>query len=153
MKVKTIDVVNAYNILVSVKVAALSDDAALAIWHNMIAFRPIVENYNKSIEETQKSLQDEEFEKMQDRAQAYNVKLKEYQKEGKEPTDDMKAEAVKINNFFNERNSKAEKLFSELKNTENDIVVDLVEETEMLKALKSSDKGYDALMAASWLVK
>jgi hypothetical protein len=50
MKVKTIDVVNAYNILVSVKVAALSDDAALAIWHNMIAFRPIVENYNKSIE-------------------------------------------------------------------------------------------------------
>jgi hypothetical protein len=90
---------------------------------------------------------------MQDRAQAYNVKLKEYQKEGKEPTDDMKVEAVKINNFFNERNSKAEKLFSELKNTENDIVVDLVEETEMLKALKSSDKGYDALMAASWLVK
>ena len=153
MKVKTIDVVNAYDVLVSVKVAALSDDAALAVWHNLKGFRSIVENYNKSIEVAQKSLQDEEFEKMQDRAQAYNVKLKEYQKEGKEPTDDMKVEVAEINKFFNERNSKAEKYFNELKNTVNDIDVDLVEETEMLKALKSSDKGYAALMTVSWLVK
>ena len=67
MKVKTIKAVEAYRTLKMLKVAGMSAEAMLAVWKNLKALRPVSEAYDKDIEEVRATLQDAEFEKMQQR--------------------------------------------------------------------------------------
>ena len=80
MKTKTIRAVEAYKILKELKVAGMSDEAMLAVWKNLKALRPISENYDKDIEEVRTTLQDKEFEAMQQRV----VKAQEVERRAKE---------------------------------------------------------------------
>lgn len=138
---KTKEIINAYNIIKDIKVGSLNDEAALAIWKNVKAFRPIVEEYNKSVEEAKKSLNDDELKAMSERAQKFNEKTKEYQN-GNLP-EELQKEKAEIEKFFISRNAKAEKYFAELGDAEVDIDVQKVEETEMLKALKENGKTFE----------
>lgn len=148
---KTKEIINAYNIISNIKVASLTDDAALAIWKDVKVFRPIVEEYNKSVEEAKKSLNDDELKAMSERAQKFNEKTKEYQN-GNLP-EELQKEKAEIEKFFISRNAKAEKYFAELGDAEVDIDVQKVEETEMLKALKENGKTFEDMNALEWLLK
>lgn len=148
---KTKEIINAYNIIKEIKVGSLNDEVALAIWKNVKAFRPIVEEYDKSVEEAKKSLNDDELKAMSERAQKFNEKTKEYQN-GNLP-EELQKEKAEIEKFFISRNAKAEKYFAELGDAEVDIDVQKVEETEMLKALKENGKTFEDMTALEWLLK
>lgn len=153
MKVKTKDVVAAYKVIKDFKVGAMNDENALAVWRNIKAFRPIEEEYDKNIEDAGKSLQDEEYKAMADRAQKYNEKLAKYQQEGKPVTEEMKEEVTAINTFFAERNEKMGKFVTELQSKEVDIDVATIDESEMLKALKANDKSFEDMTVLEWLLR
>ena len=87
MKIKTIKAVEAYRTLKMLKVAGMSDEAMLAVWKNLKALRPVSEAYDKDIEEVRATLQDEDFEKMQQRVK----EAQELERRAKEEVRDMTA--------------------------------------------------------------
>jgi aspartate/methionine/tyrosine aminotransferase len=100
MKIKTIDAVNAYKEIKDLKVNSLGDEAALAVWRTLKSMRPVADEYNKSVEDVYKSLQDKEYISMTERAQTYNTTLAKCEEENKPITKDMLSEVKVINDFF-----------------------------------------------------
>lgn len=153
MKVKTIKAVEAYRALKTLKVGCINDDAMLAVWRNLKALRPISENYDKDIEEVRTTLQDKEFEAMQQRV----VKAQEVERRAKEEARDMteaeKREITEINAWFAAWNKKGEEYFKSL--AEKEVEVDVVEfeAEELLKAFKASDKTFEEVEKLAWLTK
>lgn len=151
MKTKTIRAVEAYKILKELKVAGMSDEAMLAVWKNLKALRPICEAYDKDIEEVRTTLQDKEFEAMQQRV----VKAQDVERRAKEEDRDMteaeKREIAEINAWFATWNKKGEEYFKSLAEKEVEITVELLDATELLKALKGSDKTFEDVEKLDWL--
>lgn len=151
MKTKTIRAVEAYKILKELKVAGMSDEAMLAVWKNLKALRPICEAYDKDIEEVRTTLQDDEFEAMQQRV----VKAQELERKVKEEDRDMteaeKREIAEINAWFATWNKKGEEYFKSLSEKEVEITVELLDATELLKAFKGSDRTFEDAEKLNWL--
>ena len=151
MKTKTIRAVEAYKIPKELKVAGMSDDAMLAVWKNLKALRPVSEAYDKDIEEVRTTLQDKEFEAMQQRV----VKAQEVERKAKEEARDMtkaeKREIVEINAWFAAWNKKGEEYFKSLSEKEVEITIEPLDATELLKAFKGSDKTFEDAEKLDWL--
>ena len=153
MKVKTIKAVEAYRALKTLKVSSMSDEAMLAVWKNLKALRPVSETYDKDIEEVRATLQDEEFEKMQQRvkeAQEVERKIKE---EARELTEAEKQEISEINAWFAAWNKKGEEYLKELAEKEVKVDIDSLDATELLKAFKGSDRTFEDAEKLAWLTK
>ena len=153
MKVKTIKAVEAYRALKTLKVSSMSDEAMLAVWKNLKALRPVSETYDKDIEEVRATLQDEEFEKMQQRvkeAQEFERKVKE---EARELTEAEKREIAEINAWFVAWNKKGEEYLKELAEKEVKVDVAEFEAEELLKAFKAFDKTFEEVEKLAWLTK
>ena len=151
MKTKTIRAVEAYKILKELKVAGMSDEAMLAVWKNLKALRPISENYDKDIEEVRTTLQDKEFEAMQQRvvkAQEIERKAKE---EARELTEAEKREIAEINAWFATWNKKGEEYFRSLAEKEIEIAIEPLDATELLKAFKGSERTFEDAEKLDWL--
>ena len=116
MKIKTIKAVEAYRTLKMLKVGSMSDEAMLAVWKNLKALRPVSETYDKDIEEVRATLQDAEFEKMQQRVK----EAQEVERRAKEEVRDMtaaeKREIAEINSWFAAWNKKGQECFLKLSN-------------------------------------
>lgn len=153
MIVKTIKAVEAYRALKTLKVAGMSDEAMLAVWKNLKALRPISETYDKDIEEVRATLQDEEFEKMQQRVKEAQELERKVKEEARDMNEAEKREIVEINTWFAAWNKKGEEYFKEL--AEKEVKVDVVEfeAEELLKAFKASDKTFEEVEKLSWLTK
>ena len=151
MKTKTIRAVEAYKILKELKVAGMSDEAMLAVWKNLKALRPICEAYDKDVEEVRTTLQDKEFEAMQQRV----VKAQEVERRAKEEDRDMteaeKREIAEINTWFTAWNKKGEEYFKSLSEKEVEITIELLDATELLKAFKGSDRTFEDAEKLDWL--
>ena len=153
MKVKTIKAVGAYRALKALKVGSMSDEAMLAVWKNLKALRPISETYDKDIEEVRATLQDEEFEKMQQRVKEAQEVEQQAKKESRGMTEAEKREIAEINAWFAAWNKKGEEYLKEL--AEKDVKVDIVEidVEELLKAFKMSDKTFEEVEKLAWMTK
>ena len=153
MKVKTIKAVEAYRALKTLKVGGMSDDAMLAVWKNLKALRPVSETYDKDIEEVRATLQDEEFEKMQQRVKEAQEVERKVKEEARELTEAEKQEIAEINTWFAAWNKKGEEYLKEL--AEKEVKVDVVEfeAEELLKAFKASDKTFEEVEKLAWLTK
>lgn len=153
MKVKTIKAVEAYRTLKMLKVAGMSDEAMLAVWKNLKALRPVSEAYDKDIEEVRATLQDEEFEKMQQRVKEAQEVEQQAKKESRGMTEAEKREIAEINAWFAAWNKKGEEYLKEL--AEKDVKVDIVEidVEELLKAFKMSDKTFEEVEKLAWMTK
>lgn len=153
MKVKTIKAVEAYRALKALKVGGMSDEAMLAVWKNLKALRPVSETYDKDIEEVRATLQDEEFEKMQQRVKEAQELERKVKEEDRDMTEAEKREIAEINAWFAAWNKKGEEYFKEL--AEKEVKVDVVEfeAEELLKAFKASDKTFEEVEKLSWLTK
>ena len=153
MKVKTIKAVEAYRTLKMLKVAGMSDEAMLAVWKNLKALRPISETYDKDIEEVRATLQDAEFEKMQQRVKEAQEVERKVKEEARELTEAEKREIAEINEWFAAWNKKGQEYFKEL--AEKDVKVDIVEidVEELLKAFKLSDKTFEEVEKLAWMTK
>ena len=153
MKVKTIKAVEAYRALKTLKVGGMSDDAMLAVWKNLKALRPVSETYDKDIEDVRATLQDEEFEKMQQRmkeAQEVERKVKE---EDRDMTEAEKREISEINAWFAAWNKKGEEYLKSLAEKEVEVKIDLLDTAELLKAFKGSDRTFEDAEKLDWLTK
>ena len=117
MKIKTIKAVEAYRTLKMLKVAGMSDEAMLAVWKNLKALRPISETYDKDIEEVRATLQDAEFENMQQRVKEAQEVERKVKEEARELTEAEKHEIAEINAWFAAWNKKGQE----------DVKVDIVE--------------------------
>lgn len=153
MKVKTIKAVEAYRALKTLKVGGMSDEAMLAVWKNLKALRPVSETYDKDIEEVRATLQDEEFEKMQQRVKEAQEVERKVKEEARELTEAEKQEIAEINTWFAAWNKKGEEYLKEL--AEKEVKVDVVEfeAEELLKAFKASDKTFEEVEKLAWLTK
>ena len=153
MKVKTIKAVEAYRALKALKVAGMSDEAMLAVWKNLKALRPVSEAYDKDIEEVRATLQDAEFEKMQQRVKEAQEVERKVKEEARELTEAEKREIAEINAWFAAWNKKGQEYFKEL--AEKEVKVDIVEidVEELLKAFKLSDKTFEEVEKLAWMTK
>ena len=153
MKVKTIKAVEAYRALKTLKVGGMSDDAMLAVWKNLKALRPVSEAYDKDIEEVRATLQDEDFEKMQQRVKEAQEVERRAKEEVRDMTDAEKREIAEINTWFAAWNKKGEEYLKEL--AEKEVKVDVVEfeAEELLKEFKASDKTFEEVEKLAWLTK
>lgn len=151
MKVKTIKAVEAYRALKTLKVGGMSDDAMLAVWKNLKALRPVSETYDKDIEEVRTTLQDEEFEKMQQRVK----EAQELERRAKEDVRDLtaaeKQEISEINAWFAAWNKKGEEYFKSLSEKVVEVDIDLLDAAELLKAYKGSDRTFEDAEKLDWL--
>lgn len=153
MKVKTIKAVEAYRALKTLKVAGMSDEAMLAVWKNLKALRPVSETYDKDIEEVRATLQDEEFEKMQQRVKEAQEVERKVKEEARELTEAEKQEIAEINTWFAAWNKKGEEYLKELAEKEVKVDVAEFEAEELLKAFKASDKTFEEVEKLAWLTK
>ena len=153
MKIKTIKAVEAYRTLKMLKVAGMSDEAMLAVWKNLKALRPVSEAYDKDIEEVRATLQDEEFEKMQQRVKDAQEVERRAKEEARDMTDAEKREIAEINGWFAAWNKKGQEYFKEL--AEKEVKVDIVEidVEELLKAFKMSDHTFEEVEKLAWMTK
>lgn len=153
MNIETIKAVEAYRALKTLKVAGMSDEAMLAVWKNLKALRPISETYDKDIEEVRATLQDEEFEKMQQRVKEAQEVERKVKEEARELTEAEKHEIAEINAWFAAWNKKGQEYFKEL--AEKEVKVDIVEidVEELLKAFKLSDKTFEEVEKLAWMTK
>ena len=153
MKIKTIKAVEAYRTLKMLKVAGMSDEAMLAVWKNLKALRPISETYDKDIEEVRATLQDAEFENMQQRVKEAQEVERKVKEEARELTEAEKHEIAEINAWFAAWNKKGQEYFKEL--ADKEVKVDIVEidVEELLKAFKMSDKTFEEVEKLAWMTK
>lgn len=153
MNIETIKAVEAYRALKMLKVAGMSDEAMLAVWKNLKALRPVSEAYDKDIEEVRATLQDAEFEKMQQRVKEAQEVERKVKGEARELTEAEKREIAEINAWFAAWNKKGQEYFKEL--SEKEVKVDIVEINvdELLKAFKMSDHTFEVVEKLAWMTK
>lgn len=153
MKVKTIKAVEAYRALKTLKVGGLSDEAVLSVWKNLKALRPISESYDKDIEEVRVTLQDEEFEKMQQRVKEAQELERKVKEEDRDMTEAEKREIAEINAWFAAWNKKGEEYLKSLAEKEVEVKIDPLDTAELLKAYKGSDRTFEDAEKLDWLTK
>ena len=153
MKVKTIKAVEAYRILKNLKVSGMSDDAMLAVWKNLKALRPVSKTYDKDIEEVRATLQDEEFEKMQQRVKEAQERELHAKEEARDMTAAEKREIAEINAWFAAWNKKGEEYFKSLAEKEVEVDIDSLDAAELLKSFKGSDRTFEDAEKLDWLTK
>ena len=153
MKVKTIKAVEAYRALKTLKVSSMSDDAMLAVWKNLKALRPVSETYDKDIEEVRTTLQDKEFEKMQQRVKEAQEVERKVKEEDRDMTEAEKREISEINAWFAAWNKKGEEYLKSLAEKEVEVKIDLLDTAELLKAFKGSDRTFEDAEKLDWLTK
>lgn len=151
MKVKTIKAVEAYRALKTLKVGGMSDDAMLAVWKNLKALRPVSETYDKDIEEVRVTLQDEEFEKMQQRVKEAQELERKVKEEVRDMTEAEKREIAEINTWFAAWNKKGEEYLKSLAEKEVEVKIDPLDAAELLKAFKGSDRTFEDAEKLDWL--
>ena len=131
----------------------MSDEAMLAVWKNLKALRPVSETYDKDIEEVRATLQDEEFEKMQQRVKEAQELERNVKEEVRDMTEAEKREIAEINAWFAAWNKKGEEYFKELAEKEVKVDIDSLDATELLKAFKGSDRTFEDAEKLDWLTK
>ena len=151
MIVKTIKAVEAYRALKTLKVGGMSDDAMLAVWKNLKALRPVSEAYDKDIEGVRATLQDEEFEKMQQRVKEAQEVERRAKEEVRSMTDAEKQEISEINAWFAAWNKKGEEYLKSLAEKEVEVKIDPLDAAELLKAYKGSDRTFEDAEKLDWL--
>nr|DAI28397.1 MAG TPA: hypothetical protein [Caudoviricetes sp.] len=151
MKVKTIKAVEAYRALKALKVGGMSNEAMLAIWKDLKVLRPIAEAYDKDIEEVRATLQDEEFEKMQQRVKEAQELERRAKEEVRSMTDAEKQEISEINTWFAAWNKKGEEYLKSLAEKEVEVKIDPLDAAELLKAYKGSDRTFEDAEKLDWL--
>jgi len=151
MKIKTIEAVLAYKQLKEIKVNKLNDETMLAIWKDIRVLRKVAEEYDKDVKEASNSLQDDEFKSMQKRL--IEAQRRSAQSSDEEMTEDEKKDVIEINSYFEDFNKKGETYFKELADKEIELELELVDSSEILKALKGADKTLESAIELEFIMK
>ena len=150
-EIKTIQAVNAYNILTNFKATDLSDDTLMALWNDLKLMRPITDEYNKSVEEVKKSLQDDTYNTMVERVRIAQEREQKVKDGTYTLTEDDIKDTKEINEYFANFNTKGEEYINKLSDAEIDIDIKKISKEDFLKFMKTSDNNWNAMLKLDFL--
>ena len=153
MKIKTIQAVNAYNILKDFKVSNLNEDSIISLWSDLKLFRPIADEYNKTVEDTKKTLQDDKYNEMVQRVKVAQERESKVNSEGYVMTEDDIKDTKEINEYFAEFNKKGNEYFKSLEDTEIDLDIKTISNEELIKVMKETNNGFETMLKLDFITE
>ena len=153
MKIKTIQAVNAYNIIKDLKVSNLNEDSIVSLWSDLKLFRPIAEEYNKTVEDTKKTLQDDKYNEMLQRVKIAQERESKVNTEGYVMTEDDIKDTKEINEYFAEFNKKGNEYFKSLEDTEVDLDIKTISNEELIKVMKETNNGFETMLKLDFITE
>lgn len=152
VKIKTIDAVNAYEALKSLKLSTIDDDMMINIWRNIKMLRKISEEYKKDVEDSRNAINDDEFNNMQHRLHLARIREEKVKNGEYTLTNEDRNDVNEINEYFAKYSSKVEKFNKEI--DEKEVTLDIIKITDndFLKVLKANDKDFSYMEQFEWMI-
>ena len=135
-EMKTIDIVNAYNVLNAAKLSKLADADKFTVIRAMRALKPIYTGYEDAVKDAQERLKPEDFDALQRRAADWNATHKD--KQLKDLTPEERTTLEGINTAFRDYTSKVEECIRDLAETERELTHTRLTEEAFGKLLESN---------------
>ena len=152
VKIKTIDAVNAYEALKSLKLSTIDDDMMINIWRNIKMLRKISEEYKKDIEDSRNAINDDEFNNMHQRLHLARIREEKVKNGEYTLTNEDRNDVNEINEYFAKYSAKVEKFNKEI--DEKEVTLDIIKITDndFLKVLKANDKDFSYMEQFEWMI-
>lgn len=113
---KTIDIVNAYNVLNAAKLTKLADADKFTVIRAMRQLKPIYTGYEDAVKDAQERLKPEDFDALQKKAADWNATHKD--KQLKDLTPEERTTLDGINAAYRDYTSKVEECIRDIAETE-----------------------------------
>ena len=152
VKIKTVDAVNAYEALKSLKLSTIDDDMMINIWRNIKMLRKITEEYKKDIEDSRNVINDDEFDKMQNRLHLARLREEKVKNGEYTLTNEDRNDVNEINEYFAKYSAKVEKFNKEIDNKEVALDIIKITDNDFLKVLKANDKDFSYMEQFEWMI-
>lgn len=152
VKIKTIDAVNAYEALKSLKLSTIDDDMMINIWRNIKTLRKISEEYKKDIEDSRNAINDDEFNNMHQRLHLARIREEKVKNGEYTLTDEDRNDVSEINEYFAKYSAKVEKFNKEIDEKEVTLDIIKISDNDFLKALKANDKDFSYMEQFEWMI-
>ena len=135
-EMKTIDIVNAYNVLNAAKLAKMQDTDKFTVIRAMRALKPIYTGYEDAVKDAQERLKPEGFDDLQRRAADWNATHKD--KKLTDLTPEERTTLDGINAAYRDYTSKVEECIRDLAETERELTHTRLTEDAFGKLLESN---------------
>ena len=152
VKIKTIDAVNAYEALKSLKLSTIDDDMMIHIWRNIKTLRKISEEYKKDIEDSRNAINDDEFNNMHQRLHLARIREEKVKNGEYTLTNEDRNDVSEINEYFAKYSAKVEKFNKEIDEKEVTLDIIKISDNDFLKALKANDKDFSYMEQFEWMI-
>ena len=152
VKIKTVDAVNAYEALKSLKLSTIDDDMMINIWRNIKMLRKITEEYKKDIEDSRNVINDDEFDKMQNRLHLARLREEKVKNGEYALTNEDRNDVNEINEYFAKYSAKVEKFNKEIDDKEVALDIIKITDNDFLKVLKANDKDFSYMEQFEWMI-
>ena len=152
VKIKTVDAVNAYEALKSLKLSTIDDDMMINIWRNIKMLRTITEEYKKDIEDSRNVINDDEFDKMQNRLHIARIREEKVKNGEYTLTNEDRNDVNEINEYFAKYSAKVEKFNKEIDDKEVALDIIKITDNDFLKVLKANDKDFSYMEQFEWMI-
>ena len=152
VKIKTIDAVNAYEALKSLKLSTIDDDMMINIWRNIKTLRKISEEYKKDIEDSRNAINDDEFNNMHQRLHLARIREEKVKNGEYTLTDEDRNDVNEINEYFAKYSAKVEKFNKEIDDKEVALDIIKITDNDFLKVLKANDKDFSYMEQFEWML-
>lgn len=152
VSIKTIDAVNAYEALKSLKLSTIDDDMMINIWRNIKTLRKISEEYRKDVEDSRNVINDDEFNIMQQRLHSARIREEKMKNGEYTLTDDDRKDVNEINEYFAKYSAKIEKFNKEIDDKEVNLDIIKITDSDFLKILKANDKDFSYMEQFMWML-
>lgn len=152
VKIKTVDAVNAYEALKSLKLSTIDDDMMINIWRNIKMLRKITEEYKKDIEDSRNVINDDEFDKMQNRLHIARIREEKVKNGEYTLTNEDRNDVNEINEYFAKYSAKVEKFNKEIDDKEVSLDIIKITDNDFLKVLKANDKDFSYMEQFEWMI-
>ena len=152
VKIKTVDAVNAYEALKSLKLSTIDDDMMINIWRNIKMLRKITEEYKKDIEDSRNVINDDEFDKMQNRLHIARIREEKVKNGEYTLTNEDRNDVNEINEYFAKYSAKVEKFNKEIDDKEVALDIIKITDNDFLKVLKANDKDFSYMEQFEWMI-
>lgn len=133
---KTIDIINAYNVLNAAKLNKLADADKFTVIRAMRALKPIHTDYEEAVKDAQERLKPEGFDDLQRRAADWNATHKD--KQLKDLTPEERTTLDGINTAFRDYTDKVEKCVRDLAERDCELTYTRLTEEAFGKLLESN---------------
>lgn len=133
---KTIDIVNAYNVLNAAKLTKLADADKFTVIRAMRALKPIYTGYEEAVKDAQERLKPEDFDALQKKAADWNATHKD--KKLSDLTPEERTTLEGINTAFRDYTSKVEQCVRDLAETEKTLDYTRLSQDAFGKLLESN---------------